>query len=85
MVMHAFDPSTWKADKAGRSLSSGQPGLQSEFQDSQVYTEKPCLQTKTKQSKINLPHQPDSYHTETSLPTGKQNHLPSYAFRLLGS
>jgi hypothetical protein len=26
----------------------GQPGLQSEFQDSQGYTEKPCLKTKTK-------------------------------------
>jgi hypothetical protein len=33
----------------------GQPGLQSEFQDSQGYTEKPCLKkqkkTKTKQNK----------------------------------
>jgi hypothetical protein len=33
----------------------GQPGLQSEFQDSQGYTEKPCLkkqkQKKTKQNK----------------------------------
>jgi hypothetical protein len=27
----------------------GQPGLQSEFQDSQGYTEKPCLENKTKQ------------------------------------
>jgi hypothetical protein len=26
----------------------GQPGLQSELQDSQGYTEKPCLKTKTK-------------------------------------
>jgi hypothetical protein len=41
----------------------GQPGLQSEFQDSQGYTEKPCLkkhkkqtnkQTKKKQQKIEL-------------------------------
>jgi hypothetical protein len=42
----------------------GQPGLQSEFQDSQGYTEKPCLkkpkqsktktkQNKTKQNKMN--------------------------------
>jgi hypothetical protein len=31
----------------------GQPGLQSEFQDSQGYTEKPCLEkTKNKQKKI---------------------------------
>jgi hypothetical protein len=32
----------------------GQPGLQSEFQDSQGYTEKPCLEktkNKTKQNK----------------------------------
>jgi hypothetical protein len=28
----------------------GQPGLQSEFQDSQSYTEKPCLKRKQKQS-----------------------------------
>jgi hypothetical protein len=27
----------------------GQPGLQSEFQDSQSYTEKPCLEKKKKQ------------------------------------
>jgi hypothetical protein len=35
-VVHTFDPSTWEA-------KAGQPGLQSEFQDSQGYTEKPCL------------------------------------------
>jgi hypothetical protein len=40
----------------GRRISSrpGQPGLQSEFQDSQGYTEKPCLKktkTKTKNEK----------------------------------
>jgi hypothetical protein len=34
----------------------GQPGLQSEFQDSQGYTEKPCLKKqKTKQNKKQLP------------------------------
>jgi hypothetical protein len=31
----------------------GQPGLQSEFQDSQGYTEKPCLRKKTKQKQTN--------------------------------
>ena len=41
MVVHAFSPSTWEAE-AGRVR--GQPGLQSEFQDSQGYTEKPCLE-----------------------------------------
>jgi hypothetical protein len=29
----------------------GQPGLQSEFQDSQDYTEKPCLKKKKKKKK----------------------------------
>ena len=36
--------------EAGRFWVQGQPGLQSEFQDSQGYTEKPCLK-KTKQNK----------------------------------
>jgi hypothetical protein len=46
VVVHAFNPSTQEAE-------TGQPGLQSEFQDSQGYTEKPCLekQNKTKQNK----------------------------------
>jgi hypothetical protein len=29
----------------------GQPGLQSEFQDSQDYTEKPCLEKKRKEKR----------------------------------
>jgi hypothetical protein len=29
----------------------GQPGLQSEFQDSQGYTEKPCLEKKKQKTK----------------------------------
>jgi hypothetical protein len=35
MVAHAFNPSTWESE-AGEFLS--------EFQDSQGYTEKPCLE-----------------------------------------
>jgi hypothetical protein len=42
VVAHTFNPSTREAE-AGGFLSSRQPGLQSEFQDSQGYTEKPCL------------------------------------------
>jgi hypothetical protein len=42
MVVHAFNPSTQEAE-AGGFLSSRPAGLQSEFQDSQGYTEKPCL------------------------------------------
>jgi hypothetical protein len=36
----------------------GQPGLQSEFQDSQGYTEKTCLRNKTKTKQIK--NQPNS-------------------------
>jgi hypothetical protein len=39
VVAHAFDP------------SRGQPGLQSEFQGSQGYTEKPCLEKPKKKKK----------------------------------
>jgi hypothetical protein len=48
VVAHAFNPSTREAE-AGGFLSS-RPGLQSELQDSQGYTEKPCLE-KTKKKK----------------------------------
>jgi hypothetical protein len=37
--MHAFNPSTWEADVGPLWIQ----GLQSELQDSQGYTEKPCL------------------------------------------
>jgi hypothetical protein len=52
VVAHTFNPSTWEVE-AGRFLSLSQPGLQSKFQDSQGYTEKPCLENKqkTKQTK----------------------------------
>jgi hypothetical protein len=40
-VAHTFSPSTWEAEAGG---VRGQPGLQSEFQDSQGYTEKPCFE-----------------------------------------
>jgi hypothetical protein len=49
----AFNPSTQEAEageaEAGEAEAGGfqpQPGLQSEFQDSQDYTEKPCLEKK---------------------------------------
>jgi hypothetical protein len=51
VVVHTFNPSTWEAE-AGGFLSSSQPGLQSEFQDSQGYTEKPRLK-KQKQKQTN--------------------------------
>jgi len=50
VVAHTFNPSTWEAE-AGGFLSWGQPGLQSEFQDSQGCTEKPCLEKPKKKKK----------------------------------
>jgi hypothetical protein len=47
-VAHTFNPSTWEAEAGG---VRGQPGLQSEFQDSQGYTEKPCLKKPKKKKK----------------------------------
>jgi hypothetical protein len=44
-VSQAFNPSTWEAEAGG---FRGQPGLQSEFQDSQDYLKKPKKQTNKK-------------------------------------
>jgi hypothetical protein len=56
VVAHTFNPSTWEAE-AGGFLSSSQPGLQGEFQDSQGYTKKPCLEkTKNKNKQTKKPH-----------------------------
>jgi hypothetical protein len=54
VVVHTFNPSNWEAE-AGRFLSSRQPGLQSEFQDSQGYTEKQNKPTKTNKQKQQQP------------------------------
>jgi hypothetical protein len=45
VVVCAFNPSTGGSWGVGQEdfWVRGQPGLQSEFQDSQGYTEKPCL------------------------------------------
>ena len=55
MVAHAFNPSTQEAEAGDTQWVQGQPGLQSEFQNSQdCNTEKPCLEkqkAKNKQTK----------------------------------
>ena len=51
VVVHTFNPSTREAEVGG-FLSSRPACIQSEFQDSQGYTEKPCLEKqKTKNKK----------------------------------
>ena len=52
-------PAFWRQRQADFSVQ-GQPGLQSEFQDSQGYTEKPCLEKQKqkqqqKNTTINVP------------------------------
>jgi hypothetical protein len=46
VVVHAFNPSIWEAE-AGEFLSS-RPAWSTEFQDSQGYTEKLCLEKRKK-------------------------------------
>ena len=43
MVVHTFNPSTCEAEAGGFLSSKPAWSTQIEFQDSQVYTEKPCL------------------------------------------
>jgi hypothetical protein len=50
VVAHAFNPSTREAE-AGGFLSSRPAWSTSEFQDSQGYTEKPCLEKPKKKKK----------------------------------
>jgi hypothetical protein len=45
VVGHTFNSSTWEAE-AGRFFNS-RPAWSTEFQNSQGYTEKPCLEKQT--------------------------------------
>jgi hypothetical protein len=54
LVAHTFNPSTWEAEAGGfLEFEASLVYIQREFQDSQGYTEKPCLEKpkhKTKQN-----------------------------------
>jgi len=43
VVVHAFNPSAQEAEVGASMWVQGQPGLQTEFRDSQGYIEKPCF------------------------------------------
>ena len=49
VLAHAFNPSTWEAETGG--FLSSRPAWFTEFQDSQGYTEKLCLEKKKKKKK----------------------------------
>jgi hypothetical protein len=69
VVAHAFNPSTWEGVR-------GQPGLQSEFQDSQGYTEKPCLEKKKNEEWTPVLRHGDRLNNETDI-TPVSRFLPS--------
>jgi hypothetical protein len=48
VLANAFNHSTWEAEASRFLLVLGQPGLQSEFQDSQSYVTRSCLKNKHK-------------------------------------
>ena len=52
VVAHTFNPSTQEAESVDFWVQ-GQPGLQSEFQESLGYTEKPCLKKTKKENNNN--------------------------------
>jgi hypothetical protein len=53
VVALAFNPSTQEAEQVDFWVQ-GQPGLQSEFQNSQGYTEKSCLEKQNEKKKESL-------------------------------
>ena len=55
VVVHAFNPNSWKAERQTDLWVWGQPGLQSEMQDSQDYKEKPSSETKQNKNKKKIP------------------------------
>jgi hypothetical protein len=57
MVANSFNPRTQEAEESRSLWVPGQPGLQSEFHDSQGHTEK-LLSWKTKQNKTKHPSRP---------------------------
>ena len=48
VAVHAFNPSTQEAEAEVSPWVGVQTDLQSEFQDSKVYTKKPCLRKQIK-------------------------------------
>ena len=74
VAAHAFNPSTWEVE-AGRALwVQMQPGLQSEFQDSQSHPEKPCLKKQKPQIQRNT-HQNPSKSLQRPQKNGTQLHM----------
>jgi hypothetical protein len=54
VVAYAFSPSTHEAEANGSLGVRGQPGLQTEFQNNQVYTEEPLLKNQKEKEKNSI-------------------------------
>ena len=52
MAAHAFNLSSGEAEAGGSLWILGQPGPQRKLQDSQSYTEKPCLEGEKKNPEV---------------------------------
>jgi hypothetical protein len=62
-AMPSTNPTAFPLEKSGQAQhwgGRGQPVLQSEFQDSQDYTEKPCLKKQTNKHGDGVCHYKDS-------------------------
>jgi hypothetical protein len=56
MVVHAFNPRTWETEAGGFLGSRPAWSIEWEFQDSQSYTKKPCLEKNKKQKQKKKKH-----------------------------
>lgn len=74
VMMQIFNPSTWETEAEGALWVQGQPTLNSEFQDTQGYKEKPFLKTKQKIDDRLMDRQMDRQvdDTYTHFPFGKK-------------
>jgi hypothetical protein len=79
VVAHAFNPSPWEAE-AVDFLVRDQDGLHSEFQESQGYTEKPCLE---KQTTKQNPQNPKTPKTKTNKNPTKQTNKTTTTMKTL--
>jgi hypothetical protein len=80
-VLHAFNPSLRRQRQAD-FLVRGQPGLPCEFQDSQRYTEKPCLKKQRNKQKIQTkPNQTNQPAIQPTKQTNKQTKKKEIALK----
>ena len=83
MVVYAINPNTWEAEIGRYLWVQVQPGLQSEFQDSQGYhKEKPYLEKRKQNNKdrtwLYVPVTPESSAWDRWIPRASQAKMTSF-------